>query len=230
MSVRLHAAVRDNAEWCDLVCRTHGLVAFGGERVWSCPVRTPALYPDAITLRPGVRADEVLADIDTAPGCSVKDSYADVELGSLGFRVLVNATWLWHTRTHGGARPAPQGWSIITGAVEFGEWERAWRADGPGGVLLPALVDAPNVDVLARLVDGEIVAGCVVHHTDTAIGLSNVFALALASQTYAELVEVLGSRWPERPVVGYEHGPKLQLATDVGFEPIGDLRIWVRDP
>ena len=197
--------------------------------MWSCAVRTPPLYPDAITLRPGVRADEILARIDATAGGSVKDSYADVELGSFGFRVLVHGTWMVYEKRASRARPAPEGWSFLARPAEFAQWERAWRADGPGDILLPALLDVPNVAVVGRLVDVHVVAGAVVHHTDATIGLSNVFFLEGAAQTWTPLVALVRSRWSERPIVGYEHGPSLNFATDAGFEPIGDLRIWVRD-
>jgi hypothetical protein len=45
----LIAAVRNNAEWCDLVCRTHGIRTAFTPDVWSAGSRTPEFYPDAVT-------------------------------------------------------------------------------------------------------------------------------------------------------------------------------------
>jgi hypothetical protein len=56
--------------------------------------RTPPLYPDAVTLRPGVAVDRLLGRIDASPGCSIKDSYADLALAPAGFEVLFEAEWV----------------------------------------------------------------------------------------------------------------------------------------
>jgi hypothetical protein len=49
-------AARNNAGWCDAFCRTRGVVGHFGEDAWSSAERTPPLYPDAVTLVPGVDA------------------------------------------------------------------------------------------------------------------------------------------------------------------------------
>ena len=49
--------------------------------MWFAPQRTPALYPDAVTLQASLDAAEVVPLIDSGPGSSIKDSFADLELG-----------------------------------------------------------------------------------------------------------------------------------------------------
>ena len=88
----IELAVRNNVEWCDSVCRRHGLAPVFDGDVWWCAERTPPFYPDAMTLARGVSAADVLAHIDLSPGCSVKDSYAELELD--GFDVLFEAQWI----------------------------------------------------------------------------------------------------------------------------------------
>lgn len=83
-------AARVNARWCDVVCRTGTFTT----RVWKSPIRTPPLYPDAVTLAPDATAAEVLDGIDTSPGCAVKDSFACLDLAREGFEVLFEATWI----------------------------------------------------------------------------------------------------------------------------------------
>ncbi len=94
MDPRVAAAVRENAEWVDLVCRAHGVPAGFGARVWHAARRSPLFYPDAETLDPAATADEVLAGVDAGPGCTVKDSFAALDLGPYGFRVLFEAEWI----------------------------------------------------------------------------------------------------------------------------------------
>jgi hypothetical protein len=85
---RVELAALNNAEWCHAVCGG----AFDG-RLWWSAQRTPELYPDAVTLVPGVAAAEILARVDDGEGCSVKDSFCDLELP--GFDVLFDAQWFW---------------------------------------------------------------------------------------------------------------------------------------
>ena len=89
-SALLAGAVANNAAWCAAVCRAHGIDTATSTRLWSSPVRTPPLYPDAVTLVAGCDPAEVLASIDAvSPGASVKDSYHDVDLADHGFAAAV---------------------------------------------------------------------------------------------------------------------------------------------
>ncbi|GGK65959.1 hypothetical protein Sme01_23690 [Sphaerisporangium melleum] len=88
-------AVRNNAGWCDAVCRAHGMPGTFTETVWANPRRSPPLYPDAVTLSPDASAEEVLAAIDLVSAePSVKDGYAQLDLSDAGFRVLFDAQWI----------------------------------------------------------------------------------------------------------------------------------------
>ncbi|GGW27569.1 hypothetical protein [Streptomyces xantholiticus] len=90
---RARTAARNNAEWCEAMCRAHGLPGTFGSRAWTNPRRTPPLYPDAGTLSEDATADDVLAAIDRAGGggCSVKDSFGSLDLSGAGFDVLFEA-------------------------------------------------------------------------------------------------------------------------------------------
>ena len=90
----IRLAAQDNAEWCDAFCRTHGTVGHFRADYWFSPVRTPPDYPDAVTLLPEITIEQVLSGIDTGEGCSVKDSFADLDLVAAGFRPLFRAQWL----------------------------------------------------------------------------------------------------------------------------------------
>lgn len=90
------AAARENAEWCGLPER--------GDGFWFSRVRTRPYYPDAVTLFPGIDVDEILAEIDTSPGASIKDSFDDLE--PPGFERLFRAHWLVGRRE---TLPEPRG-------------------------------------------------------------------------------------------------------------------------
>ena len=85
--VRAELAVAENAAWCALVCGGQF-----GPRAWTSRARTPEFYPDAVTLTPDATAADVLPFVDGSAGCSVKDSFATLELP--GFSLLFEATWL----------------------------------------------------------------------------------------------------------------------------------------
>jgi hypothetical protein len=58
--------------------------------------------------------------------------------------------------------------------------------------------------------------------------VSNVYAVAGQPVDWAELAAVIGARFPDRPLVGYEHGHALDAALAGGFLAVGELRVWVR--
>jgi hypothetical protein len=92
MAVTVADAARNNAELCALVT---GAGSFADD-AWTSPARTRPRYPDAVTLVPGVDASALLGRIETGPGASVKDSFADLDLAPFGFVVLFAAEWIVH--------------------------------------------------------------------------------------------------------------------------------------
>jgi len=71
--------------------------------------RTPPLHPDAVSLAAGVDPASLLDRVDAGPGCSVKDSFADVDLAPFGFRVLFEAAW----QRRPAPDPCPTTWSRL---------------------------------------------------------------------------------------------------------------------
>ncbi|MEV7726122.1 hypothetical protein AB0P15_15425 [Streptomyces sp. NPDC087917] len=225
----LLAAVRDNAEWCDAVCRAHGVEGSVGADAWTSARRTPPLYPDAVSLSPTAAAAALVDPIDTAsPGCSVKDSFASLDLAPAGFEVLFEAQWI-----HRPAGPAPAAasrleWSEVTGAEELEAWEAAWDGTESGGIFRPTLLGEDRA-FLAGRAGGRIVAGAVVCFGAEVAGVSNLFARdpADTDATWAAVLDAVAARRPGLPVVGYEHGEDLDAAVRAGFAPLGPLRVWL---
>ncbi|WP_371750034.1 hypothetical protein OG302_06770 [Streptomyces sp. NBC_01283] len=231
----VRAAARNNAEWCDAVCRAHGLPGEFGAGVWSSARRTPPLYPDAATLTAGADARDVVSRIDTAsPGCSVKDSFADLDLEPWGFEVLFEAQWI-----HRPAGEAPGGgssevrWEPLGSADSLPAWETAWGGgDEPTGLFRPELLaDGETTTFLAGHAAGRIVAGAIASPGDAVLGISNLFATDDApggeAAAWAGCLAEAARRWPDLPVVGYESGESLDVAMSQGFTPVGPLRVWL---
>ncbi|MGC4854653.1 hypothetical protein ACLQ24_14970 [Micromonospora sp. DT4] len=213
------AAAHNNAQWCDAVCASHGLVGRIDAEAWSVPHRSPPWYPDAVTLRPGVAPEALLARIDAGAGASVKDSFADVDLSTYGFRVLFDAQWIHRPPTDPPAGPP------LT-PVTTPEGLAAWAdAHGGGELFRPALLADPRIRVLARFDQrGAVVGGAVVSGDDPA-GVSNLFS---HTDDPDEIWHAIPVTLPGVPLVGYESAPDLPAAHRAGFLPAGPLRVWIR--
>jgi hypothetical protein len=219
-------AAFNNARWCDSVCRTHGARPAFRDDAWTTPRRSPPMYPDAVTLRPVVNADALLGRVDAAPGCSVKDSFAALDLAGAGFDVLFEAEWIH--RPPGPAAESPgHRWSRVTTAGAL----RLWAA-GHGGadVFRSELLADPAVAVLlATDRSGAVVAGAAANRSRDVVGLSNVFVHSEdVDEVWAGAVTSVAECFPGLPVVGYEAGEDLATARRAGFATVGPLRVWLR--
>ena len=56
----LHAAVINNARWCNAVCRSHGYPGQFTGRLWTSVRHALPFYPNAITLSPDATVAEVV--------------------------------------------------------------------------------------------------------------------------------------------------------------------------
>jgi len=227
----VRVVAQNNAEWCDAFCRTHGVVGRFHADSWFSPVRTPPHYPDAVTLVPEITIEQVLSGIDTSEGCSVKDSFAGLDLAAAGFRSLFRAEWLVREPSEAPVPPA-RGWSALSTAEQLGEWEAAWAELPEGsGFFRRALLEDETIGVLAGYDGDRIVAGAIANRSTTVIGLSNVFDVAgdLESAWVAGAA-VAAALWGEMPTVGYDSGDSLDAAHRAGFESIGELVVWLNAP
>jgi hypothetical protein len=225
------AAAADNARWCDLVARSHGLSTESDQQAWTCQSRTPRLYPDAVTLVPRPAAADLLARVDASPGCSVKDSFGALDLGPHGFRVLFEAEWIARPAPERAMTPGHAGWRRIVEPAGLARWQDAWRRDGaPGDLFGASILDHDWVAVLAAEQGDQVVAGAIVTCNPPVAGISNFFACPGAGpEPWPGCLAVASSLFPGRALVGYESGDELILAERHGFGRIGPLRVWIND-
>ncbi|MGW5972163.1 hypothetical protein [Streptomyces sp. NPDC055186] len=229
----VRAAARNNAEWCAAMSRSHGSAGEFGAQAWAAPSRTPLYHPDAVTLVPGADPAALVARIDTtAPGASVKDSFADLDLTEAGFRVLFEARWIH--RPASAPAPAPDlDWAVAGDPDTLHAWALAWDdGDGNADLFRPGLLDDPATFVLTgQSAEGRVVAGAVASRSHHVVGISNVFALDGGPDAAWPLVlDAVNRLFPTLPVVGYEQGDDLAAAVRHGFEPVGPLRVWQHGP
>ncbi|MFI8290066.1 hypothetical protein EAO71_13280 [Streptomyces sp. ms191] len=229
----INDAVRNNAEWCEAMCRAHGRPGTFAPRVWTNALRTPTYYPDAVTLTADAGVRDVLDGIDRgAPGASVKDSFARLDLAAEGFLLLFEAEWIH--RPAGLPAPAADGaaglrWSPVRTPADLADWALSWSGgDAEEAALFrPELLADPATTIVAgHRPDGAIAGGAVLSDSGPVTGVSNLFAVDGTDPAEA-WAGCLGLADPGRPVVGYESGDDLAPAHAAGFSSFAPLRVWL---
>jgi hypothetical protein len=228
-SARCRAAARNNAAWCGIVCDLHGIANTVRQGAWIADRRSPPFFPDAVTLEPTTAAPSFLPDIDDDAGCSVKDSFATLDLAGDGFRVLFEARWLYRPGT---AEPGPVVRDLrmrrVLDADELIEWELAW-SDGAVGLFPPALLQEATVAVLGGYANDRLVAGAIANLASGVVGVSNVFTTTGdLDVAWRGCLSCVAELFPDTALVGYESGEALEVARRRGFEEIGPLRVWTK--
>ncbi|MEV4950293.1 hypothetical protein [Streptomyces sp. NPDC053755] len=222
-------AVRNNAEWCEAMCRAHGRPGAFAPQAWTNSRRTPPYYPDAVTLTAEASARDVLDGIDRgAPGASVKDAFARLDLAADGFRILFEARWIHRPA----GLPVPSvraAWRPVRTPAELAAWAAAWSGGDPDEAALfrPALLADPATTIVAGYgPDHRIVGGAVLSDSGPVTGVSNLFA-AEGTDPAEAWAGCLSLPDATRPVVGYESGDDLPPALSLGFRETGPLRVWL---
>lgn len=193
--------------------------------LWVALERSPELYPDAVTLLPSVSVQDVLAAVQDGPGCSVKDSFATLDLGRAGFDELFQAQWIFHEPAAPGHRSALI-WCPVDTEEKLAEWVQ--EADLADTIRSELLLDT-SVRILAARGPNGVVGGAVANRTGSVVGVSNVFTTnAAIDEAWAGIADAVATLFPSLSLVGYERGERLQAALAGGFTAIGPLRIWVR--
>ena len=225
-------AALNNAVWCSIVTATHGVEAAFAADACTWTARTPEGYPDAVTLRPRVDVASLLDRIDASSGCSIKDSFADLDLAPLGFEVLFEASWVGRrARDRSVVSSAPERWRLVRDDEALLEWEAAW-GDGEPGVrtFRPALHGRDDLAILAIPASHGAMHTAILSLGAGLVGLSNVVVArdSEPSEILSVAVEAAARLFPGIDIVGYEQGSMLDAAVAAGFDVIGPLRVWRR--
>jgi hypothetical protein len=222
MDARLRWTVRNNAKWCDLVCRSHRIQTSFRPDLWATAERPPQFYPDAITLRARVAEADVVSAIAPGPGGSVKDSFATLDLADHGYQELFEARWITYDEP---PRPTSLPWTVVQTEGALAEWT---QAAGLNNIIRAELLDRPEVRFLAGHDEHGIRAGAVANLTGPVVGVSNVFATTIGEdEAWDRIPAAVEAVFPNAPLVGYEQGTGLRAAIAAGFRELGPLRVWI---
>jgi hypothetical protein len=227
-------AARNNAAWCAAVCGAHGHPGRLEPELWLSEHPVPRFYPNLVTLSEDVSAAEQQIDRLLAGGLTgawaVKDSFAVLDLAGRGFQRLFEAQWLWQASPATVAAPDPA-WTRVTKPEQLVTWEAAWSGEA-GPTTVPtfpsSLLEDPNVAFIQLEHENRIIAGVAAQFASGAVGLTNLFADALATPQLSAAIALLARSFPQRPLVSYEPTANLAQARALGFETTGPLHVWIR--
>ena len=232
----LAICVRNNAEFCDRICRSHAVPGVFEPSLWIQEKPGPAFYPNIITLsRNSVpqQTARISALRALRPDIAVKDSFGMLDLATIGMRRLFDAEWVW-------MEPAPsrriatqrERWAKVESVTDLEHWQTAWRGNDPpltSPVFLPTLLDDRSITILAAWSGTAIVAGCILNRDSfDAVGLSNFFGAEAGRDRYlAAAVDQAIEFARGSLLVGYDHGEDLMRMHACGFRSAGPLCVWV---
>ena len=163
----------------------------------------------------------VLGRIEGGAGCSVKDSFAVLDLEPHGFHLLFEATWIRRSAVQP-TGPATLGWRRVRSAAELEHWSRGHELDAFG----PALLD--NGDLQFYFSGSATRAGFALNRAGGVVRISNLFAgSADPMVVWSDAVAVATRAIPGVDLAGYELGSDLEFAVALGFVQTGPLRVWM---
>lgn len=224
MKEKVETAVLNNIVWCGMVCDTHGIAQSSNEHVWGLLSKAPAFYPDVITISKHATVDLVKDFIAGKEISSVKDCFANLDLTSLGFKILFEAEWIYHEPSYH-SNLTHSDWHVITTERELAEWA---MLQGLEHVILPDLLKREEVKIFKREKKGEI-AGFIANMGANTVGISNVFSTdKKVEKLWSDITKVAATEFPELPMVGYEQGGNLTAAILSGWTSIGPLLVWLK--
>jgi hypothetical protein len=237
-------AVLNNIRWYKAVFEAHELSSRLDGLVWLSREIPPPFHSNLIVLSASVSQTDIEAyvlELESVPrpdAWSLKDSYARLNLSSHGFSPLFEAEWIWRDPFQSISREAAASlvWAPVVSRAELTKWEDAWSGDArnTSGARITRqfpdrLLASPDHAFFAGRLDGRIVAGGIANRSPGVVGLSNMFSpTAFAEESWVALVSCASAAFPNTPLVGFGRGTELQRAKNVGFAPIGPLRVWCR--
>ena len=238
----LTGAARNNAEWCNTISSVHAGPGTFERAFWIKRGKVPPYMSNLVTLDGAESKPDQIAAIrsllqgDAELPFSVKDAFNCLELGSLGFTKLFEATWV--VAPAGTSLSADSAdrlrWELVTHADELAAWERAWRGSsanealrGENRVFPDRLLQVAGLHFMLGSLDGTPVASAALNRTGDVVGLSNVFtARQDAGPLFPGCLRIARRVYPSLPVVGYARGADLIAAKQAGFEELHGLTVW----
>jgi ribosomal protein S18 acetylase RimI-like enzyme len=212
-----------------------GLRSAADADAWRAVDPPPHIYFSAITLRSDTPADAVA---DTAG--AVCDSWQTVDLEPSGFRDWRHEPWFLRAASERDDLELPPELEIVhvataqeveeLEAVSVRGFENEAASIEPGTIHPPAILDDPRMVLWLGRVEGKPVGAAMSYRTDEAVGIFGVTTIASVRR------RGYGSALTRAAMLGDTGLPSIlapspegeALYRRLGFEHVGELRIWSR--
>jgi len=213
-----------------------GLRSAADAEAWRALDSPPHIYFSAITLRADT-PPEAVSDAAAA----VCDSWQNIDLEPYGFRDWRHEPWFLRgpsESTRAGTPPELQIVEVAT-AQEVEELEavsvRGFEKDEnatiePGALHPPTILEDPRMVLWLGRVDGKPIGAAMSYRTDEAVGIFGVTTIPSmrrlgygAALTRAAMLADCGL-----PSILAPSPEGEQVYRRLGFDPVGELRIWSR--
>ncbi|MBS4174806.1 hypothetical protein [Bacillus sp. FJAT-49736] len=220
----LEKAVLNNVSWCGTICETHGIQHFLKENIWSVRQKAPTYYPEVITVS-RITALEVIKEVvGKGNVISIKDSYAKLDMTTLGFELLFAAEWIFHAPVLE-KDSLSVGWKEITSETDLKKWTAACSLTN---IIRSDLLRKDNVKIFLHE-NNDGVSGFIANFNADVVGISNVFSNNYHDKSlWREIPIIISTLFPGIPIVGYEHGDDLFSAKLSGWSSLGPLLVWIK--
>jgi len=86
----------------------------------------------------------------------------------------------------------------------------------------------PKIKFIAGYQGEYLLSGCLLNKTDDVIGVSNFFAPVEGEGYWSDLLNFIFNSVERTDIVGYERIELVDKLRLLGFEPIGNLTVWIR--
>lgn len=228
-------AAQNNAQWCDIVCRTHKIPGEFLENIWINQHEVPAFYPNAVITKPlsNKTFNEIIETLKKIPleTYAIKDSFNELPIDKMECKILFEADWITDVQGELTHSNATGNWTIINDDLELKNWEYAWNNNQPSDnrTFLPNILSVKEIFFLAKYKSNQIVAGGIVNISHDVAGLSNVFTQeSLENNIWHEISIFIKEKISTLPIVGYERDKALVQALEAGYKTIGKLKVLLK--
>lgn len=238
MQNQLYAAISNNCGLYEAIFSANNLNYFKSDASWYTLEKVPPLYSNLITLSSEWKPDDIFSQINKNHeknnwgGWSIKDSFGILDLKSLGFRKLFDSAWIFLDRNN--FKPVFDNhnlrYEMIKDVNEFLEWRTAWNPDKSisGKIFSQNLLKNPLISFIAGYDNDRIVGGCLVNKTG-ALGISNFFSPDGNIEYWSNMIRYIFDKFEENNIVGYERADALDTLSQLGYEKVGNLAVWLKN-
>ncbi|MCE7065741.1 hypothetical protein [Dyadobacter sp. CY326] len=231
-------AALNNAQWCDFVCSSYGNTGLWTKSIWVNKEGNLPFYPNAVTLvgSEGILDQrQWLRDVISSSLLGqfvVKDSFHTLDLSDFGFNVLFEANWIFKLPSDR-LEVDRHHWVNIKGERALGLWEMEWSKFNQvpyrsnNRFFRAELLLRPEIHILLAFQNGEPVGGGIISAGNGVVGISNLFYSPDRNiPIWNGLCYHANQFFPGFTNVSYVVDNALPFAIEVGFKPIGSLRVW----